>query len=69
SSVTDSTKLGSLSIGGTFNGVSLTSSSAVTLTSVTAGTQASVTASGTFTFLTSTVGAAGNFTLNGVTFS
>ena len=69
SSVTDSTKLGSLSIGGTFNGVSLTSSSAVTLPSVTAGTQASVTASGTFTFLTSTVGAAGNFTLNGVTFS
>ena len=69
SSVTDSTKVGSLSIGGTFNGASLTTSSAVTLASVTAGTQASVTATSTFTYLTSTVGSAGNFTLNGVTFS
>ena len=69
SSVTDSTKLSTLAIGGSFNGTSLTASSAVTLASVTAGTQASVTATGTFTYLTSTVAAAGNFTLNGVTFS
>ena len=39
------------------------------MASVTAGTQASVTATSTFTYLTSTVGSAGNFTLNGVTFS
>lgn len=69
SSITDSTKIGALSIGGTFNGTALTTTSAVTLASVTAGTQASITATGTFTSLTSTVATAGNFTINGVTFS
>ncbi len=69
SSVTDSTKLSSLSIGGVYGGVSLAANSTVTLTSVTAGTQATAAATGSFAFLTSTVANAGSFTLNGVSFS
>ncbi len=66
--VTDGTNIGSIQINGTFNGAALTTSGAVTLTSLTAATQASVN-SGTFTFATSTAGAAGSFSLNGTTFS
>ena len=69
SSVTDATKIATLNIGGSFNGSALTSSSAVTLSSVTAATQATVVATGTFAFITSTVANAGSVTLNGVTFA
>lgn len=69
SSVTNSTLLAGLSIGGTWNGAALSTSSSVTLSTVTAGTTASTTATGTFTFLTSTAANAGSFTINGVTFS
>ena len=68
SAVTDGTNIGSIEINGTFNGAALTTAGTVTLTSLTAATQASVN-SGTFTFATSTAGAAGTFTLNGTSFT
>ncbi len=69
SAVTNSSTVASLSIGGTFNGATLSSNSTVTLATVTAGTQATTSATATFTALTSTVANAGSFTLNGVSFS
>ena len=68
-SVTNASLISTISIGGAWNNTSLSTTSAITLSSVTAGTQASVSATATFTYLTSTVATAGNFTINGVSFS
>lgn len=65
SSITDATRVSSISIGGAFGGGSITSNAAIVVTVNTAATQAVINGS-TFTASTTTVGA-GSFTLNGVT--
>ena len=66
--ITDSTKIASVAIGGTFNGASVAANSGVTVTVTTAATQATVASKG-FAFATTTAGSNSNFTLNGVTFA
>ncbi len=68
SSVTNSTDISSISIGGTFGGAALTTNSAVTLTVTTAATQATATLSVSLATLGTAVGA-DQFTLNGQTFT
>lgn len=68
SSVTNSTDVQAVQIGGTFNGQAITANSAVTLTVTTAATQAVVTLSQSLATLGSAVGA-DQFTLNGQTFT
>lgn len=69
SAVTAGSTVQSLNIGGTFNGVALTTNSAVTLAVTTASTQANINiTNAAFTAGTSLV-AAGSFTINGVTFN
>ena len=67
--ITAGTLVSSLNIGGTFNGVSLSTNSAVTLQVTAASTQANINiTNAAFTAATSLV-AAGSFTINGVTFT
>ena len=66
--ITDSTKIASVAIGGTCNGASVAANSGVTVTVTTAATQATVASKG-FAFATTTAGSNSNFTLNGVTFA
>lgn len=68
STITDTTKIAAIGIGGTFKGASLSSNGAVAITVTSAATQASL-ASKTFAFATTTMGSNSSFTLNGVTFS
>ncbi len=68
SSVTNSTDVSAVQIGGTFNGAAITTNSAVTLTVTTAATQAVVTLSQSLATLGTAVGA-DTFTLNGQTFT
>jgi flagellin len=67
--VTDSTDISAIQIGGQFGGAALSTGGTVTLNSLTSATQASVASGATFTYGTSTVGAAGSFSLNGTTFT
>lgn len=67
--ITAGTVVSSLNIGGTFNGTSLSTNSAVTLAVTAAATQANINiTNAAFTAGTSLV-AAGSFTINGVTFT
>lgn len=66
--VTDATKVSTVSIGGTFGGQSLSANGGVTITVSTAATQATLSSKG-FAFATTTAGSNSSFTLNGVTFS
>ncbi len=66
--VTAGTKLSSISIGGSFGGAALNTSSTVTMALTTAATQATLT-SATFTNSTDAVANAGSFTINGTTFN
>ena len=66
STVTDTSKIAAISIGGTFGGQSLAANSGVTVTVSTAATQATLSSKG-FAFTTTTAGSNSNFTLNGVT--
>ncbi len=68
-SITDSADIDGLQIGGQFGGTSLSAGGTVTLDTLTSATQATVASGATFTFGTSTVGSAGSFSINGVTFS
>lgn len=67
-SVTNSTDISSISVGGTFNGAALSTNSAVTMTVTTAATQAIATLSASFATAGTSVGA-DQFTLNGQTFT
>lgn len=68
SSVTDSSLVAAVNIGGTFNGAALTTNSSVLMTVTTAATQAVVTLSKSFATLGTVIGA-DQFTLNGQTFT
>ncbi len=68
SAVSDSTKVSSLNIGGSFAGAALTANATVTLGAVTAAVQASKTSTA-MTALTAAVSSAGSFTVNGTTFN
>ncbi|MHB8636819.1 MAG: flagellin N-terminal helical domain-containing protein [Fimbriimonadaceae bacterium] len=69
SAITNAADLAALNIGGTFNGVALTTGGAAVLTVTTAATQAISTLTGTFATSGSAVAHAGSFTINGTTFT
>ena len=69
SAITNGVDLSSLNIGGTFNGVALTTGGAAVLTVTTAATQAISTLTGTFATVGTAVAHAGSFTINGTTFT
>ena len=69
SAITNGADLSSLNIGGTFNGVALTTGGAAALTVTTAATQAVTTLTGAFALGTTAVAHAGSFTINGTTFT
>jgi flagellin len=69
SAVTNGADISSLNIGGNFNAVALTAGGAAVLTVNTAATQAIATLTGTFATAGSAVAAAGQFTINGDTFT
>ena len=69
SAITNGADLSSLNIGGTFNGVALTTGGAAVLTVTTAATQAISTLTGTFATVGTAVAHAGSFTINGTTFT
>ena len=69
SAITNSADISSLNIGGTFNGVALTTGGAAALTLTTAATQAITTLTGTFATVGTAVAHAGSFTINGTTFN
>jgi flagellin len=69
SAITSGADLTSLDIGGTFNGVALTTGGAAVLTVTTAATQAVSTLTGTFATVGTAVAHAGSFTINGDTFT
>ena len=64
--VTDATKIGSMSINGTFGGAAIAANAVVTVTAVTAATRAAYSSTGD---LTSGTLASGAFSVNGTTFS
>ena len=67
--ITNGADLSSLNIGGTFNGVALTTGGAAVLTVTTAATQAISTLTGSFATVNTAVAHSGSFTINGTTFS
>ena len=67
--ITNGADLSSLNIGGTFNGVALTTGGAANLTVTTAATQAITTLTGAFATSGTAVAHAGSFTINGTTFT
>ena len=67
-SVTSGVNVAGISFTGNFNGAAIITNSVVTMTVTTAATKASTTGTRTYAFATSTV-AAGNFTINGLTFA
>jgi flagellin len=66
--VTDGSKFASMAFSGSFNGVALTTSAAVTVNVTTAATKGSVAGTKTYAATTSLV-AAGTFSINGTTFN
>ncbi len=69
SAITNAADISSLNIGGTFNGVALTTGGTANLTVTTAATQAVTTLTGVFATSGTAVAHAGSFTINGTTFT